>query len=236
MDTTSDWREKALFRKIENNATPLKSILRFSRGIKTSNDKRFISNVNFVEDSYKVYRGRNIKAFKLNWAGEYIWYRPDLMKEKVGCLPHTKDFFEVPEKLITQRVNSSHQLLVAYDDNQQYFLDTTNVSNMKSWDKTTSLKLLCGILNSKLINFWYSKKYTLPTISGYELDTIPIKKGRFDNQIIEIVNRILNSEPTNQMIIIIDKLVYQQYELNYDEILIIDPETPITREEYESNE
>ena len=234
LDTTSDKREKALFRKIENNTIPLKSILRFSRGIKTSNDKKFISTVNFVKDSYKVYRGRNIKAFKLNWAGEYIWYRPDLMKEKVGCLPHTQDFFEVSEKLITQRVNSSHQLLVAYDDRQQYFLDTTNVSNMKSWDKTTPLKLLCGILNSKLINFWYSKKYTLPTISGYELDTIPIKKGRFDNQIIEIVNRILNSEPSNQLLILIDKLVYKQYELNYDEILIIDPETPISREEYDN--
>jgi len=30
----------------------------------------------------------------------------------------------------------------------------------------------------------------------------------------------------------IDILVYKLYGLNYDEVLIIDPETPITREEY----
>ena len=30
--------------------------------------------------------------------------------------------------------------------------------------------------------------------------------------------------------------VYQLYGLTYDEVLTIDPETPITREEYESNE
>lgn len=32
----------------------------------------------------------------------------------------------------------------------------------------------------------------------------------------------------------IDFLVYKLYGLTYDEVLIVDPETPITREEYES--
>jgi hypothetical protein len=31
----------------------------------------------------------------------------------------------------------------------------------------------------------------------------------------------------------IDLLVYHLYSLAYDEVLIVDPETPITREEYE---
>ena len=31
----------------------------------------------------------------------------------------------------------------------------------------------------------------------------------------------------------IDKLVYRLYGLSYDEVLIVDPDTPITREEYE---
>ena len=31
----------------------------------------------------------------------------------------------------------------------------------------------------------------------------------------------------------IDLLVYHLYGLTYDEVLIVDPETPITREEYE---
>jgi len=31
----------------------------------------------------------------------------------------------------------------------------------------------------------------------------------------------------------IECLVYQLYGLTYDEVLIVDPETPITREEYE---
>jgi hypothetical protein len=33
----------------------------------------------------------------------------------------------------------------------------------------------------------------------------------------------------------IDLLVYHLYGLSYDEVLIIDPETPITRDEYSNN-
>jgi hypothetical protein len=33
----------------------------------------------------------------------------------------------------------------------------------------------------------------------------------------------------------IDLLVYHLYALTYDEVLIVDPETPITREEYEQS-
>ena len=32
----------------------------------------------------------------------------------------------------------------------------------------------------------------------------------------------------------IDNLIYHLYGLTYDEVLIVDPETPMTREEYES--
>ena len=31
----------------------------------------------------------------------------------------------------------------------------------------------------------------------------------------------------------LDILIYRLYNLTYDEVLIVDPETPITREEYE---
>ena len=187
-------------------------------------------------DCKKVYRGRNIKAYQLNWAGEYLWYRPDLMREKVGCVPHSKEFFEVPEKLVTQRVNSSYQLLVAYDDDKQYFLDTVNVSNYQTWNTTTSLKYLCGLLNSRLINFWYCNKYRMPTIGGYELHSIPIVVAKDQSTIIRLVDKLLKCNDEIKCELCkseIDLRVYQLYGLTYDEVLIVDPETPITREEYE---
>lgn len=230
VDSESSIEEKQLFMSIERSKFRLSDIIDFSRGIKTSNDKRFISNIKNNNEYKKVYRGRNIKAYTLNWANEYVWYRPDLMREKVGCLPHTKEFFEVPEKLITQRVNSSMQLLVAYDDKQNYFLDTTNVSNYKSWNKKFSLKFICGILNSRVVNYWYPKKYRMPTIGGYELSSIPIPSANITRQqpIIDLVDKILKAKKENPSADTfslerqIDLLVYQLYDLTDEEIAIIE--------------
>ena len=228
LDTTSSTIEKTLFKKIEKDSQPLSDFIKFSRGIKTSDDKRFILQEKCNNDCMKVYRGRNVKAYQLNWGGEYVWYRPDLMKEKVGCVPHTKEFFKAPEKLVTQRVNSSRQLLVAYDDEQNYFLDTTNVSNYSTWDGKTPMKYLCGLLNSKLINFWYCKKYLMPTIGGYELHSIPIKTIKDYSCFIELVDEaIMFSKNNNEAALLsvikkIDLLIYKIYNLTEEEIQLIE--------------
>ncbi len=240
IDSESTLEEKILFKSIERCKYRLSDVISFSRGIKTSDDKRFISTECVNSEYKKVYRGRNIKAYSMNWAHEYIWYRPDLMREKVGCLPHSKEYFEVPEKLITQRVNSSMQLLVTYDNKQNYFLDTTNVSNYKTWNKHFSLKYICGVLNSKVVNYWYPHKYRMPTIGGYELSSIPIPEAsqRQQQEIIDLVDCILSMKEIDSMTDTssleagINRYVYHLYGLTFDEVLIIDPETPITREEY----
>ncbi len=244
-----NWNEEreGINKKLFIKTVPLEKVLKFSRGIKTSDDKRFLHLIRKNNDYKPVYRGRNIKAFSLNWEGEYIWYRPDLMKEKVGCLPHSKEFFEVPEKLVTQRVNSSMQLLVAYDNEQNYFLDTTNVSRYDSWNKKYSMYFIAGVLNSKLINYWYCNKYRMPTIGLYELHSIPIKDLDFNNkkeiQIHEILSELVSQiirfnrqkqtttlpekiDQLNQRISYIDekinKLVYELYGLSEEEIGIVE--------------
>lgn len=57
-------------------------------------------------------------------------------------------------------------------------------------------------------------------------------------QIEELVNAILQGKlsdaDTSKEESEIDLIVYHLYGLTYDEVLIVDPETPITREEYEN--
>lgn len=174
-------QKQLIFDKISHNSERLDTVIRFTRGIKTSNDGRFIKNSSENSDCKRVIRGRNIKAYAINFQDEYVWYRPDLMKEKVGSLPHTTQLFEVPRKLITQRVNSSGELLVAYDDEQYFTLDTTNVS-VSDNKKDQSLKYILTLLNSRLINWWFSERFKVPTISGYELHQIPLKLLSSDDQ------------------------------------------------------
>jgi len=220
--------QKAIFKKIEDNSIRLENILKFSRGIKTSDDNRFISFVQKDAYSKKVYRGKNIKAYQLNWAGEYIWYKPELMKEKVGSVSYTKEFFEVPEKIVTQRVNSSMQLLCTYDNEQNYFLDTTNVSRYNDWDKSVSMKYICALLNSKLINYWYCNTFLMPTIGIYELHSIPLKIADNQQSFITLTNQILSAKKENPVADTrklereIDEMVYGLYGLTEEEIWIVE--------------
>ncbi len=185
-----DWTpsKQKVIKRIFTNSVRLDEVINFTRGIKTSDDNRFISNKKNSDEYKKLIRGRNIKAYKIDYEGEYIWYRPDLMKEKIGSLPHNSGLFEVEEKLITQRVNSSGELLVTYDDESLYCLDTTNVSyrNEDIKYKDQSLKYILTILNSSLINWWFNDTFKMPTISGYELNQIPFKILKFEDQKIYI--------------------------------------------------
>ncbi|HOI18671.1 MAG TPA: TaqI-like C-terminal specificity domain-containing protein [Candidatus Woesearchaeota archaeon] len=233
IDTVSTTQDKKIFDKIEQASIPLGSILKFTRGIKTSNDKRFISKEPFKEDNYKVIRGRDIIKWQYSWNGEYIWYRPDLMREKVGCLPHTKELFVNKDKILLQRI--SRGIVACYDNQQIFSLDTTLVSVNTPIKEKTDKKYILGLLNSKLINFWYGKKFVLPTVSGYELHQIPIKIDQESNKYITIVNQILSITKSDDYLDNpdkkskvkrlekeIDKLVYKLYELTPEEIKIVE--------------
>ncbi len=215
--------------KIFRNSILLKNILKFTRGIKTSDDKRFLSFEKKNEEYKKVIRGKNIKAYEINDNKEYVWYRPDLMREKTGSLPHTKTLFEVPEKLIMQRVNSSGQLLAAYDNQQYYSLDTTNVSVYNA-DSDCSLKYLLVVLNSKLINWWFNDKFKMPTISGYELKQIPLKNIDINEQqpFIILADQIITlkkqNQDTSELEAQVDKMVYELYGLSEDEVALVEGE------------
>ncbi len=216
----------SIYTKIKTDATKLGDIVHFSRGIKTSNDNRFLFKENKGTDYYKVIRGRNIKAYRIDYDNEFIWYRPDLMKEKVGCLPHTKELFLTPEKIITQRVNSSGQLLATYDNEQYFCLDTTNISS-EIIDKNCDLKFIVGTINSKLINWWFNDEFKNPTISGYELHQIPIKRNNeIEKEISKLVAEILVDSKLGKdienPITQIDNLIYKLYNLSEEEIAIIE--------------
>ena len=97
------------------------------------------------------------------------------------------------------------------------------------------------------MSFWLRINFnSLKMAGGYinvgvnEISSIPIANISNRNQFVDLVDKIqaeksINPETdTSQLDSQIDLLVYHLYGLTYDEVLIVDPETPITREEYES--
>ncbi len=117
--------------------------------------------------------------------------------------------------------------------------------NNSIWILPTTDKSLLGIFNSKL-GWWLISKYCTQIQNGYQLiwkyfSQIPIalNKGKVNESLEKLVEAILSLKEKDSKTDIseleqqIDLHVYHLYGLTYDEVLIVDPETPITREEYE---
>ena len=126
-----------------------------------------------------------------------------------------------------------------YDDKGMY-------CNNSIWILPTTNKALLGIFNSKL-GWWLISKYCTQIQNGYQLiwkyfSQVPIALNHENKYtcIEDLVETILtlkeSKADTLKLEQQIDFLVYHLYGLTYDEVLIVDPETTITREEYEKKQ
>lgn len=106
-------------------------------------------------------------------------------------------------------------------------------------------KYILGLLNSKLMEHYFSYIGVMTAGGAYTLkaatiEALPFKIANNPDLIIDLVSQILylkevdNSADVSSLENEIDKFVYRLYDLVYEEILIIDPNTPIAKEEYEN--
>lgn len=121
---------------------------------------------------------------------------------------------------------------------------TLTRKEMELLSEKIDLRYILGILASK-----YGRELLFIQRAGdyhivpEHIRNIPIAEATIDQQerVASIVDKILylkKQSNTNTFLLEqeIDLIVYHLYELSFDEILIIDPDTSITREEYENYE
>ena len=104
------------------------------------------------------------------------------------------------------------------------------------------LKYILGILNSRLIFKWlYHKgKRKGETLELYKkpLSDIPIAHNKNSKYLINIVDGILKfkneDKSTSELEFQLNIIVYKIYNLNHQEVKIIDPDFPLTQEAYDN--
>ncbi|WP_302614921.1 N-6 DNA methylase [uncultured Bacteroides sp.] len=144
-------------------------------------------------------------------------------------------------KIICQR-KCAELPIFSYSDGECYLTQTFNIIKTNR----VNLKYLTGLLNSKLIAFWLRNRGKMQG-SNYQLDKeplqqipIPVPEIEVQTRIGHLVDEIIVRKSANENASIqdvenqIDNIVYHLYDLTYDEVLIVDSNTPITREQYES--
>ena len=186
--------------------------------------KKLIGGKSFAGNS-------DIKRYKLNWGGWWIDYNEDMAKKDKNSLP-PKDIFEQEKIIICQ---NSLRLRATYD-NQKYFCkDTFFIAYLRDGLKNKiNLKFLLGLMNSKLLHYYYANIYKgthvaggyLHYLIGY-LNSLPIAETnkKQEEEIVALVDNILNTDDNKKFKETdhqIDKKIYDLYCLNEEEIKIVE--------------
>jgi adenine-specific DNA-methyltransferase len=139
--------------------------------------------------------GKDIGRYTIKPIHSFINYVPEKIHR-----PRTIKIFEAPEKLLIQRITGgSRPLKVAYDNNRYYNKESINNLILRE-DCPFNIKSILGLLNSKLISWLYSVRFTNEStltvnLSKEYLSKIPIQIDllSIEKQLIKCVNLLLES-------------------------------------------
>ena len=171
--------DRQILEKIESNSLELQGFVNVNNGIVTGNDSKYLSFQKLSEFSKKAVRGKDLKRYSSLKENEYIQYiKDELLRSR------DENIFLSAEKLLMQMINI--EFIITYDNQQFYNLGTTYAITNKDSEKI-DLKFLLSILNSRLIRYYYLKKFTNESsltnaISTQNLFKIPIKEIQISEQ------------------------------------------------------
>jgi hypothetical protein len=175
---------------IEAETVRLGDIAKFSLGIKTSNDKRFILDEKIDDDCYPILRGKDIERYYHKKPQKWIWYKPELMMEKKGAGPRKLELF-LKEKIFIQDV--SHSIIAIYDN--QNYLSNDTLSLIYELKEDFIFKYILAVLNSKFVTKLFKNQFPSGLhIKINQLKQLPIPKATADQQtqIAELVDEIMD--------------------------------------------
>jgi hypothetical protein len=234
----------------------LNSKVQIHEGIHTGNARDILFHDKKINTNCKplFYGGRagdfieNFHSRRSKW---FVDYRNDIIDKSKGFYASLRDerIFNLPKLYITRTGNP---IKVFYDENN-YASNNFFSLQMKDYNLNSEdiLKSILPLLLSSFSNF-YIRTFCAPRLGDTFVETkiihllkIPIPKLLFSNVEVQkkfkdIVDEIIDEKINNtnaeisSLITKIDIMVYKIYELTYDEVLVVEPEFSLSKQEYDN--
>ena len=201
--------------------------------------KEILDDNSYSKETFKLINSGTIDRYSSLWGikdTKYIKgsYKTPVINKRTlkNILPKRYELAET-EKLI---VASMTKILEVFYDEGVYLAGKSTTCILENTNEY-NLKLLIGILNSKLESFWLIRKYNSQAMSGEAINVstpvvenlpLPDLSENDKQDIINLVNKILtakkadSSADTTEWEKQIDQKVYELYGLTEDEIAIVE--------------
>jgi len=144
-------------------------------GIKTGDNKRFLSGEKTKNHAVKALKTSEITRYYIGWKGLYLWWCPKLAGYRRTPLNIPKIIIQYIRKL-----SLSRRIIAAFDEHGEYY-PLNNYSYIILKNDKYSLKYILGIINSYLMNFFYANTFIDYNIKPTYLQQIPIHSIKFCN-------------------------------------------------------
>jgi hypothetical protein len=186
-----------------------------------------------LDKYYRPYlEGKDVRRYKIEWSGLYLKYGNNL------AAPRKPELFK-GERILVRQIPSLPPYSINAVITQKNYVNDIN-SMIIIDQRKYSLKYLLGIINSKVISYWFDitfdkfQRGIFPQFKVNELEQFPIpcldlsKKTDKDkhDRLVLLIEKINNqSIPGNEFNKInqqIEKLVYELFKLTDAEIAIIE--------------
>jgi hypothetical protein len=223
----------------------LAELLDIRFGLKTGDDAKFIHTAPSTMQHKPLLRGENVHRYRLESAGEYVWYVPEKMRaHRTTARPGEPERFEQAKIL----VRDTGQRFEGTLDLDNYYVKDVLILTKKQ-GCPYSLHYVVGLLNSKAVRFYYETTFPTLHVQHSELAPLPIRRINFDDpadvarhdRMTEMVEEMLRLQKEHaqaealkedrrhdlarqieQLDAQIDALVYELYGLTEEEIAVVE--------------
>ncbi|MCX7929087.1 MAG: hypothetical protein N2558_05425, partial [Patescibacteria group bacterium] len=170
--------------------------------------------------------GRDINKFEMVFANRYILFDVSLFHTTID-----ENIFQQKEKILVRKTGNR---LIAALDCYKYYTDQSIYNLYPKKGKTINLKVVTGLLNSTLLEYYFNKKMitnpdVFPYIKGIHLKKLPLKfpknkieELKFVLLVLKITKMKSEGKDASDEINKLNDLVYQLYDLTEEEIAIIE--------------
>ncbi len=190
----------------------LKDNTLFILGIVTGNNKKYLLSKKISKEYSPIIVGKDLSKFKIDFSKNYFVYDKNILQQVAP-----RSYYEKPEKLIYKFIGKN--LTFVYDNKKRFTLNNANaiVPNIPGLE----IKYILGVLNSELMQFYYSKSFFTVRVLRGNLERLPIFKASKQQQkkVISLVEKIekLEGDENKKFSEELNNFVYEMYKITEDQ-------------------
>ncbi|MCM1105366.1 MAG: N-6 DNA methylase [Blautia sp.] len=210
--------EYQVMEKIEslNNKMTLYGNARFALGIVTGNNKEYITQIK-TSSNEMILKGSDLCKFRYKPSSNYIAFKPESFQQIAPT-----EYYRAPEKLLYRFI--CNQLVFSYDNAQTLSLNSCNILIPEIPD--LSIKYIMAVLNSRIAQFYFKKKFNSVKVLRSHIEQIPIPgiEKAAQDEIVSAVDSILESADSlliHELYDELDEKIADFYNLSVEDYHII---------------